>query len=415
MEKREYKLPDYDELNKEQDKILALPKDGQFLIVGGPGTGKSVVALLRASNLRNDKDYIFLTFNHVLNTATKQLVTFPLESEPSVSWFYCLQYCLTGAWMPETEDYKPDYEIISNYFASYASERFNNINTNFSEKKDTRREFYNWLISLNGDDLPKKFENLHFIIDEGQDIPVGYYEALQSLGCENFFIVADQNQQITEDNSSRQELTDALALEVEDVIELKTNYRNTNKIAKLSEYFFTDISSPKPEIPNIDSDDEIPILYEYEHVNSCVEMILNNADRMNDKLIGLFVATETKRDDYVKKLNNTEIARDNEKPIVESYTSEDGRINKTANIDFSHSGIVVLCDKSVKGIEFDIVYIVLDGFKLPTSDDIDLKKRFYVMTSRAKKKLIILKSKMHFDKVDTIFPEDESILIRDSI
>jgi len=56
MAKREYKLPNYGDLNKEQDKVLALPKDGQFLIVGGPGTGKSVVALLRASKSRDDNN-----------------------------------------------------------------------------------------------------------------------------------------------------------------------------------------------------------------------------------------------------------------------------------------------------------------------------------------------------------------------
>jgi len=414
MGKRKYKLPDYDELNKEQDKVLALPKDGQFLIVGSPGTGKSVVALLRASNSRDDNNCIFLTFNHVLNTATKQLVDFHLESESSMSWFYSIQYCLSGEWLPETESYKPNYEKICNIFENYSSLKFKDIPIALNEKQKTRVEFHNWLKSLNGESLSDTFENLHIIIDEGQDMPTGFYEALMSLGCEHFFVVADQNQQITEDNSSRQELTDVLALEIDDIIELKENYRNTSQIAKLAEYFFTDKASPKPEIPNKDSI-EIPILYEYELVNSCVEMILNDADRNNDKLIGLIVATETKREDYVKKLKNTDIDRDNDKPTIETYSSDDGRLNNTAYIDFSHSGIVVLNDKSVKGIEFDIVYIVLDGFKVLDNDTDVLKKRFYVMCSRAKEKLIILKSKVHFDKVDTIFPEDESILIRDNI
>ncbi len=412
MAKREYKLPNYGDLNKEQDKVLALPKDGQFLIVGGPGTGKSVVALLRASKSQDDKDYIFLTFNHVLNTATKQVVPFNLESDSCTRWLYRLQYCLTGKWMPETEDYKADYKKISNDFENFSSNNFQNINTNFPEKSNTRRDFHKWLMSLKGKNLTEKFENLHFIIDEAQDMPPGFYEALQSLGCKNFFIVADQNQQITEDNSSRQELTDVLALEAEDVIELKENFRQKGnlKIAELAQYFYTDISSPKPDLPTGISIDTA-ILYEYEWVNSCVEMILNEADRNNDKLIGLFVATDTKREDYVKKLNNMDILRDNEKPIIESYTSQEEQVN----IDFSSTGIVVLCDKSVKGIEFDIVYIVLDGFNLSGDDYTNLKKRFYVMTSRAKEKLIILKSKIYSGKIDTIFPDDKSILIRDSI
>jgi len=115
--------------------------------------------------------------------------------------------------MPETEDYKADYEKTSNSFENFSSKEFQNINKNFPEKSDTRRDFYEWLVSLKGEDLTRKFENLHFIIDEAQDMPPGFYGVLQSLGCKNFFIVADQNQQITDDNSSIQELEDLLNIE----------------------------------------------------------------------------------------------------------------------------------------------------------------------------------------------------------
>ncbi len=44
MAKRTFKLPGVEDLSKDQDRVLRLPRDGQFLIVGAPGTGKSVVA-----------------------------------------------------------------------------------------------------------------------------------------------------------------------------------------------------------------------------------------------------------------------------------------------------------------------------------------------------------------------------------
>ena len=47
MAKRTFKLPGVQDLNKDQDSVLMLPKEGMHLVVGGPGTGKSVVALLR--------------------------------------------------------------------------------------------------------------------------------------------------------------------------------------------------------------------------------------------------------------------------------------------------------------------------------------------------------------------------------
>ena len=80
------------------------------------------------------------------------------------------------------------------------------------------------------DDIKLKYS--HLIIDEGQDKPAKYYQALIDYGYENFFIVADQNQQITEQNSNRQELSTILALDAKDVYELKKNYRNSASIAR---------------------------------------------------------------------------------------------------------------------------------------------------------------------------------------
>jgi DNA helicase IV len=378
MAKRRFDLPGIEDLNKDQDKVLRLPPDGQFLVVGGPGTGKSVVALLRTLKHQQDNNYLFLTYNHVLRASTIQCIESQLESDTAWSWYYKLIYGFINESVPQIAPYKPDYEKIIKI-----SEELN-----FEEGTD-----------------------FHLIIDEGQDMPQGFYDSLMYLGYENFFIVADQNQQITEENSSRQELTDMLGLEVTDVIELKENYRNNSPIAILSQYFYTDIASPKPELPNKPSSNT-PILYEYEQVDSCVKMMLREADRDNSKLIGLIVASDTKREDYVKRLKNADINRDNEKPVISSYKQAD---KGNVAIDFGQGGIVVLNDKSVKGIEFDVVFIVLDGLKLFQNDTESMKKRMYVMTSRAKEKLVLFKG-MSCDKaVSDLLPQDNSILERGTI
>ncbi len=60
MAKRNFKLPGISDLNKDQEDARALSKDGQHLIIGGPGTGKSVLALLRCRRLhRENEDYVF--------------------------------------------------------------------------------------------------------------------------------------------------------------------------------------------------------------------------------------------------------------------------------------------------------------------------------------------------------------------
>ena len=376
--KRKFKLPGVDDLNKDQDRVLRLPEDGQFLIVGGPGTGKSVVALLRTMKYHKNNDYAFLTFNKVLLTATKQLVDFSLNSFTLDSWFGKAYWNIFKEFTPDIEGKKriPDYDQI-----------MKNLESKGIEEK-----------------------TYHIIIDEGQDKPTKYYEALMYFGIENFFIVADQNQQITEDNSSRQELTDLLGLEVEDVIELKENYRNSHPIGLLSNSFFTDPSSPPPELPSKSKPSlGTPILYEYANYQDCAKLILREADRDNRNLIGIVVANDDLRKVYVDALETTEINLDNPRPIISTYFAEDGRV---PNINFAYSGIVVLNDKSIKGLEFDIVFIIIDGFKIYNNDMDSMKKRFYVMSSRAIKKLVLLKSNKDNDSVEQILPDDENILIR---
>ncbi len=376
MIKRRFKLPGVEELTKDQDRVLRLPEDGQFLVVGGPGTGKSVVALLRAMKYLKNDNYVFLTYNKLLLSTSLQLVQQNLESRTLTSLIYKAYWKHFKSDTPEISPYKPDYEKIIEDF----------------EKLD------------------KKPISLHLIIDEGQDMPPKFYEALMCLGIENFFIVADQNQQITEDNSSRQELTNLLGIEVEDVIELKENFRNSLPIARFASTFFTDPSSPKPTLPPKSRVSlGIPILYEYEHYQKCVEVILREYDRDPRNLIGVVVANNNIRDSYVDTLNNINIESDNPKPIISTYSSND---EQDPDIDFAYSGIVVLNDKSIKGLEFDIVFVVIDGFTIRNNDLDNMKKRFYVMTSRAIKKLVLFQHINYKGNVDKILTKNENILQR---
>jgi len=373
MAKRKLQLPGEEDFNKDQDKVLAIPEDGQYLIVGGPGTGKSVVALQRVLKFMHNNNYIFLVYNKVLESLTLQLVNTNIESATLVSFFYKLHWQLFQENVPNIKPFEPDYDLIV----------------------QTIRE-------LDCEPTP-----VHLIIDEGQDMPPQFYEALQYAGYEHFFIVADQNQQITETKSSRADLTDLLGLEVEDVIELTTNYRNTRPIATLAHCFFTDPSSPPPELPENDSL-ETPTIYENIDNTTCFEMILREADKDDRNLIGVVVATNQQRTLYLDNLTTIEIKLDNPKPIISSYESKD----KNNSIDFTQGGIVILNDKSVKGLEFDIVFIVLDGFKIYNNDIDNMKKRFYVMCSRAIKKLIILRGNGTQKEIAQLFRIDEKVLRR---
>ena len=376
MGKRNFQLPGEEDLNKDQDRVLALPEDGQYLIVGGPGTGKSVVALLRVLKYQDNNDYVFLVYNKVLKELSRQLLTTTSNKYLTIlHWFYLA------------------YEHIS-------------------KEKNTPKLNTNGNLIPNYTVIISKFKalecpprGLHIIIDEGQDMPPPFYEALQYAGYENFFIVADQNQQITDDHSSRQELTDNLGLEPKDVIELKINYRNTHPIALFAGHFYTDKGSPSPDLPDKASL-ETPTLHTGLINKNVATMIIREADKDNRKLIGVVVANDAMRDSYVKSIRNLDISLDNTPPVISTYSSKE---KKSVSIDFSQGGIVVLNDKSIKGLEFDVVYIILDGFKIYNNDQTSMKKRLYVMSSRAIDKLALV-STQNNSAVLSLLPTDEKVM-----
>ena len=387
MAKRKFKLPGVEDLNKDQDRVLRLPEDGQFLIVGGPGTGKSVVALLRAMKFSNGNDYIFLTYNRVLSSATDQL-TQALHSNTLLRFF---NKKLRDSLKPIREKLKQDEDgnkeqiqncnsiLIKNFGHDYKKiDKFLQDN-NFELTETTR----------------------HLIVDEGQDMPPDYYERLMDFGYENFFIVADQNQQLEADeNSSREELSNILGLEVKDVIELKENYRNTYIIALWAMYFYTDISSPPPKLPPKDRKGGVPILYQYKDFKRCIEFILREADRDLSNLIGVVVAKTTILEICKRELESMEIELDNEKPRIQSYKS-----GQAVEIDFGEGGIVVLNANSIKGLEFDVVFVMLNGFEIYNNDEDSMRKKLYVISSRAIKKLVFFNSGKN--AVEQIFPDKD--------
>lgn len=382
MAKRIFELPRQDQLTKDKRKVLRLPAEGQYLIVGAPGTGKSVVALLRLQALANTENVHFLTFNHVLNHANKYLLDkkFETKMHTAMSWLYDLQWKIVkgtadtfnASKMPEVAPHQPNYQVLIDRFS------LNNAN-------------------LSGHSL---------IIDEGQDLPPEWYEAIESLSIENFFVVADQNQQITDQHSSREELETCLALDSDDVIELKENWRNTMPIATFCSYFYTDKASPKPAIPDRPSVN-IPILYEYDILDKVKEQILKEYDFDPSKLIGIFVANETKRVDWMRRLGNDDKQRNNPSPVISTYSANQ---KGAVSIDFGQGGIVVLNDKSVKGIEFDTVFIQTDGFKNISGNEESLKKRLYVMSSRAREKLYLFKSQVQNSVLEAILPPEGEVI-----
>jgi DNA helicase IV len=383
--KRAFELPGIQDLSKEQEDARALPKQGQHLIIGGPGTGKSVLALLRSRRHHQDKDdHVFLVFNHLLNQASQQLFGIGLNGKQWQSWFMSTFTKLTGNQLPKLPPEKNGWQDIDWDGVAQA--------TAVMPQQDST-------------DMP------FLIIDEGQDMPPGFYQALANLGFEHFFVVADQNQQIvTGQNSSRQDIQNNLGIDPTMVIDLQDNYRNTYPVARLAREFYTgDPASPPPALPERPSQIR-PLLYEYgqQAFGKIIETILKNADNHPKKLFGVITPNNEIRDKYFQALSTSDVQLDHGRPRIETYQS-----GANPQLPFDKGGIMVINAQSCKGLEFDTVFLAdINRHYFDTKNPDQAKRLFYVMVARAKEQVIMLKEAGKHCPVEAILPKDTGILER---
>jgi superfamily I DNA/RNA helicase len=391
---RRFTLPGIHELNKDQDEALALPMEGRHLIIGGPGTGKSVVALLRARRLKKEnKTYRVLVYNNLLQHSNSHLFgkDQPFRAGTWDKWFR--RHFETRLSVRDVPTLEPDdrgYRAI--------------------DWEDVERQVQSLDNVPDQDDFDPS--DKFIVIDEGQDMPPTFYQTLVKLGFENFYVAADQNQQIHPDRcSSRQKIEDTLVIESDETLELKTNYRNTRPIALLARHFYPDDpASPKPDLPDLIPAAETPELWTYGTANTATlaaiaDKILQLSDRNISKLIGIITPDNIVREKFNDALSRANPELDNDKPPVRTFVSGQKELP-----DFGQGGIMVINAHSCKGLEFDTV-ILADIDQHKPKHPHTLKARFYVMVTRAREHLMLLRTGNCPD-VDKLLPTDPSILVR---
>ncbi len=378
--KRTFSLPAVGDLTKEQEGAIRVPDDGQCLVVGGPGTGKTVVTLLRARrHARSGGDYKLLVWNHLLHMATGQLFGGNLSSATWEAWLmsaFRTRFRSPLPRIPGRDGYPPiDWKTV--------------VAT--AERQDP---------------VP---QSQHLIIDEGQDMPPEFYRTIIAMGFERLFVAADQNQQISESHSGRQDIETELALDPGEAIELKQNYRNTGPIAKLARHFYTDPASPPPEIPSARGETARLFTYDNESLPSLCESIVRWTTINPRYLIGVLTPNNAVREKYVSALQDAAARLDSDHGEVQTFHNR-----HKPTVRFDEGGILAINAQACKGLEFDVVFLAdIDEHFAPDTDL--LRKRFYVMVARARKQVVLLRRRGYEKHViDEILPKDSSILKREN-
>lgn len=395
---RRWELPGIQDLTKEQEAVLALPAQGRHLVVGGPGTGKTVVCLLRARrHARERDDYMFLVWNHLLYRASAALFDGEFRGETWNSWFGKQYWDLFRERLPK--------KLPAAKGGTWKPTDWAGV-----------RERIGSLPEGGG---PARVPLL--VIDEGQDMPPGFYDSLNQLGFEDAFVAADQNQQIKDENSSLKELRDHLCVDGDDVIELTYNHRNNYPVARLARAFYTgDPASPPPDLPLRTNTIYTPRLYYTDEAAmprvAC--SILRHWDQDPRRLIGVIAPNNNVRERYHGALQSTVrgLPLDNGAPEISTFFYEN---RNEPHVRFDQGGILVINAQACKGLEFDTVVLADIDQHLVDKTDLDrTRKLFYVMVSRARRRVVMLMNRTNRRgnaNIEAILPSDESILRREDV
>ena len=393
---RRFSLPDIQDLTKEQERARLLPREGCHLIVGGPGTGKSVLALLRArrhhraTNPRNSgpQEYVFLAYNKLLIAASQELMGGQVHAQTWIRWFKLVyRSAIRGPCPTEAgQGFALDWQAIGEEIVTI-------------------------------DELPAAVPPF-LVIDEGQDMPRAFYEALANLGFEHFFVVADQNQQITDQHSSVAEIADSLDLDRGDRIELNENFRNSYPVGRLALAFCVDDpASPCTQLPSPGPSTRTPLLLEYGPgcrwtFDILIDRLLKAADRDPSRLFGLITPDNETRRRWLSALRQARVELDHGRPRIVTYAAGEDE----GDLRFSEGGIFVINAQSSKGLEFDSVILAdINRYRCNSEDHHqmdDMRRRFYVMVSRARERVTLLREAGKPCPVDAILPTDTDILER---
>ncbi len=202
-----------EDLDNDQRAVVALDKDGDHLVCGPPGCGKTNLLLLRAGYMHTIKrrNFVVLTYGRVLR-----------------------EFLATGAM-----HYPFDSDRITTY-AAWAIQMSAQSGLSVPQGVDEPTARAHLLKNLQ--EIVNKGGFTPFdclLVDEVQDYDPAELDAIQSL-CKQVFFVGDSRQEIY----GARNAIDHLKIKIDSCKELSAHYRNGLKICRVADSIFDECDHP---------------------------------------------------------------------------------------------------------------------------------------------------------------------------
>lgn len=339
------KIPSLLDLRAEQTATIDLPFQGHHVITGAPGGGKSVMALYRAwSVATTGRKVVLLTRSNLLQQYLSQMAPELMDSL-HVTTFHRWVKKLWGAC------FRCDPPSI-----------------------DEEGWRYDWVEMIRACIVGRVSSNAHLVIDEGQNLPVDFFRLVRSLGM-SATVFADGNQRIGDDESTLSEICRALGVQSEPLV-LQDNHRNSREIVMLASEFRKDVLG---DVPLPERAGRTPTVRGVPSSEYLVAEVARYFGAHPERSIGIICRSTRMLLDVQSGLRRLGLAGH-----TQTYVHDD-RHRRT--VDFSARPIHVVTTASMKGLEFDSVFVPdLDAYtEDPTG--VDVRLRLFVLCTRAREDL----------------------------
>ena len=216
---------------------------------------------------------------------------------------------------------------------------------------------------------------VHAIVDEGQDLPKCLFRYLRDCVAATITVFADEEQALSEERSTPRDIK--VAGRLGDPVLLSANHRNTPEIARLAEFFHAG-NAPVPVVHRPRSG-ELPSVLLYRE-DGAAERIANWYQTRGGR-VGVAVVNNPTGQSLYADLRRRLVGH-----RVDFYTGEK---KNEDDIDLLAPGITILNVGSIKGQEFDTVFLMEFAELLLEGGEAN-RRRMYMLCARARDNLFLM-------------------------